>query len=64
MSENYTVTQAANILNVHPDTVRRWIRTNKMKCIGMEGGWKRIPEEEISKYLDKNEDPIHFNNDS
>lgn len=34
----YTVAEAAEILNVHVETIRRWARSGKIPCT-RRGGW-------------------------
>ena len=49
-----TVEQAAELLQAHPQTVRRWLRDGKLKG-RMPGGTKlgyRIPESEVKRLLD------------
>lgn len=48
----YTISEAANLLGVHPDTVRRWESTGKIKSIRVSGGWRRFPESEIKRILE------------
>jgi excisionase family DNA binding protein len=48
-----TVEQAAERLQAHPQTVRKWLRDGKLKGV-MPGGTKlgyRIPEAEIERML-------------
>lgn len=47
----YTLSEAANLLGVHPDTVRRWDNTGKIRSIRVSGGWRRFPESEIKRVL-------------
>jgi excisionase family DNA binding protein len=48
-----TVEQAAERLQAHPQTVRKWLRDGKLKGV-MPGGTKlgyRIPETEVERLL-------------
>jgi len=49
--QKYTLSEAANLLGVHPDTVRRWNNTGKIRSIRVSGGWRRFPESEIKRLL-------------
>ncbi|MBM3194813.1 MAG: helix-turn-helix domain-containing protein [Chlamydiae bacterium] len=48
----YTLKEAAKILGVHVDTVRRSIKAGKIKAVQMvkAGNWK-IPREEIERFM-------------
>lgn len=49
MQEFFTVTEAAEIKNVNPETVRRWLRTGKLqgeRLGGTKSGWC-IPRAQI-----------------
>ncbi len=55
MNENrlLTVPEVAEKLRIHPDTVRQWLRSGKLKgkrLGGTKSGW-RIPEQEIERFL-------------
>lgn len=48
-----TVTEVVERLRVHPQTIREWLRTGKIKGVRLGGtkvGW-RIPESEIQRLL-------------
>jgi excisionase family DNA binding protein len=47
----YTVTQVAERLQLHPQTIREWLRRGTLKGVRMGGtkaGW-RIPEGEVAR---------------
>jgi excisionase family DNA binding protein len=49
----YTVNQVAERLQIHPQTVREWLRTGKLKGArlgGTKAGW-RIPASEVERIL-------------
>jgi len=50
-----TISQAAEILNVHPETLRRWDRAGKLKAIRIGqrqgGGDRRYRREDIKKLI-------------
>ncbi|MBM3775390.1 MAG: helix-turn-helix domain-containing protein [Acidobacteria bacterium] len=51
--ELFTVAEVAGRLKVHPETIRDWLRTGRLKGIRLGGtktGW-RIPESEIRRIL-------------
>lgn len=43
--------EAAKLLGVHIQTIRRWIREDKLSSIKTMGGHSRIPKEEIERLL-------------
>lgn len=47
----YTATEAAGLLQVHPNTVKSWHRKRKIKSVQVGNGWIRIPESEIKRIL-------------
>ena len=47
-----TVREVANKLNVHPQTVYRWIYAGKLECIKIDG-ILRIEEEAYNRFMDK-----------
>lgn len=47
----YTVSEVAEMLNVHKLTVLRWIKENRIKAIRLPSGRLRIPKEEVDKIL-------------
>lgn len=42
-----TVTQAADQLHVHPETIRRWIRTGALPATTTPGGHHRINPDDL-----------------
>ena len=50
-----TIKEIAARLHVHPDTVRRMIRGNKLKAIKLGYNMPRIKEEELERYLRERE---------
>ena len=42
----YTVEEAADILKVHKDTLRRWLREGKLRARKVGKGW-RVPRSEV-----------------
>ena len=52
-----TVEQLAEVMNVHKETVRRWIRSGKLKATGTgKGQLKKISVQDLIEFLD-----IHIN---
>jgi len=47
----FTVEQFAALMHVHPNTVYRWIKDGKIKCVRI-GGTIRIPDSEFPKIAD------------
>lgn len=50
MSELLTTGEAAELLNVSPDTIRRWAREARIKVAIYPGGHQRFSREELSTY--------------
>ena len=50
-SEVLRVREAARVLGVSPDTIKRWIYQGKIKSIKTPGGHHRIPTVEIDRLL-------------
>ncbi|WOL41370.1 helix-turn-helix domain-containing protein (plasmid) [Pyramidobacter sp. YE332] len=48
MDKLLTVKEVAEIIGVHIDTVRIWLRTGRMKGVKFGKAW-RIPESELKK---------------
>ncbi len=49
----YTVTEVAALLRLNAQTVRRWLRTGRLKGISMgsdQAGW-RVRQSELDAYL-------------
>lgn len=49
--EVYSVKDACKLLNINPQTLRRWDKSGKIQCIRTQGGQRRIPKEEIARLL-------------
>lgn len=47
----YRMREAAAILGVHQNTIRRWEKEGKIKVIRAVGGHRKIPESEIKRLL-------------
>lgn len=45
----YTLKEACEFLGVSPQTIRRWEKAGKIKCVRTPGGQRRVPESEISR---------------
>jgi len=48
----YSVSQASALLGVHSQTIRRWDREAKIRCIRTPGGHRRIHRDEIQRIID------------
>ena len=53
MERHYKLSEAAEILGVHPHTIRKWEWAGKIKCVRTPGGRRRIPESELKRILGK-----------
>jgi excisionase family DNA binding protein len=51
--ELLTVEQVANYLQVHPETVRKWLRDGRLAGInlGRRGGW-RVHRDDLVRFID------------
>lgn len=49
-----TIRQAAEVLNVHVETLRRWDKTSKLRAIRVnDRGDRRYKQEDIENYLNQ-----------
>jgi len=53
MTKFYTVTEAAERLGVHPNTVRRLITRGELACTRIGKRWIRISEDDILDFLSR-----------
>jgi excisionase family DNA binding protein len=51
MEKFYTMKDACVILGVHPNTLRRWDKEEKIRCVRTPGNRRRIPESEILRII-------------
>ena len=51
--ELLTVAEAANILKIRRETVRRYIKSGKLKAVTLPGGDYRLRERDIQKLLSR-----------
>jgi excisionase family DNA binding protein len=53
-----TVAQVAELVQVHPETVREWLRTGRLRghLISRRGGW-RVRRAEVERFLGGGEAP-------
>ena len=51
MSNLLTIQQAAEYLNVHPDTLRKWDKADKLKPVVTTGGHRRYQQEVLDEYI-------------
>jgi molybdopterin-binding protein len=49
--EAYRIGQAANVLGVRVETLRRWEREGKVRAIRTGGGHREIPASEVARLL-------------
>lgn len=50
-SKMYRLKDAAKVLGVSVDTLRRWEREGKLRLSRTAGGWRRVPAEELQRLL-------------
>lgn len=53
LEEHYPLRKAAEILGVHPITLRRWEKEGKIRCIRTPSGQRRFPRSEVLRLLGK-----------
>jgi molybdopterin-binding protein len=51
MDEQYRIGEAADILGVRVETVRRWERDGKLTTARSQGGQRRVPAAEVARLL-------------
>lgn len=51
MGDLLTTTEAAEVLRVTSQTIRDWVRANRLKAVELPGGHLRIPQSEIDRIL-------------
>jgi len=54
LEEHYPLRKAAEILGVHPITLRRWEKEGKIRCVRTPSGQRRFPRSEILRLLGEN----------
>ena len=45
------VTEAAQVLGVHPDTLRAWADKGEVKSVKTVGGWRRFARADLDAFL-------------
>lgn len=50
METLYTATEAADILKVHPNTVKMWHKQGKLGAVRVGDRWLRFPESELERF--------------
>ena len=56
MAENYRIGEAAGLLGVRVETLRRWEGEGKIRVTRTEGGQRRVPPEEVARLLAERRD--------
>lgn len=54
LEEHYPLRKAAEILGVHPVTLRRWEKEGKIRCIRTPSSQRRFPRSEVLRLLGEN----------
>jgi excisionase family DNA binding protein len=49
-----SATEAAQILGVHPATVKRWVRAKRITAFRTPGGWLRFRRADLEQFLKDN----------
>jgi excisionase family DNA binding protein len=50
--ETYAPEQAAKTLQVHPQTLRKWLRTSELSGVNTPAGWRLTPAD-LEAWLNK-----------
>jgi molybdopterin-binding protein len=56
MTESYRIGEAASLLGVRVETLRRWESEGKIRVTRTEGGQRRVPPEEVARLLTERRD--------
>jgi molybdopterin-binding protein len=56
MAESYRIGEAAGLLGVRVETLRRWEVEGKIRVTRTEGGQRRVPPEEVARLLAERRD--------
>jgi molybdopterin-binding protein len=56
MAESYRIGEAAGLLGVRVETLRRWEGEGKIRLTRTEGGQRRVPPEEVARLLAERRD--------
>ena len=51
MEKLYTIWDACEILQLNPNTLRKWDREGKIRCVRLSNNFRRVPESEINRIL-------------
>ena len=51
MADGYRIGEAARLLGVRVETVRRWERDGKLRTSRTTGGQREVPAEEVARLL-------------
>ena len=51
LEEHYPLRKAAEILGIHPITLRRWEKEGKIRCVRTPSGQRRFPRSEVLRLL-------------
>ena len=49
----YTIEEIANMLKVNPESVRRWVRSGKMKAIKLGGKYIRVEATNLDDFINR-----------
>lgn len=55
MEKSYTIRELAEILKVHQNSIRRWIKSGKLK-VNRVGGAIRITEKQLNEFVERSGD--------
>ena len=52
-----SVEEAAAFLNVHPETLKRWVRAGRVKAVKPPGGWYRFRRTDLTEAMEPYQPP-------
>jgi len=47
----YTTEEVADLLKVNKESVRRWVRDNKLKAVKLSGKFIRISQDDLDEFV-------------
>jgi molybdopterin-binding protein len=53
VSDGYRISEAARILGVRPESLRRWEAAGRLRVERTAGGHRRVPVDEVARLLDE-----------
>ena len=54
-----TLSEAAQLLGIHPTTLRRWTDDGEIRCVRTPGGHRRFLDSDLQNFLEAQIQPVH-----